>query len=84
MVRAAIRGADTVMAVSPLVTGLQRIMVRPAIRTPADIRGKKIGVTRFGSASHWVEAKQSDDEAAVMEDLERRILKSLGISDPYE
>lgn len=54
VVRAAIRGADTVMAVSPLITGLQRIMVRPAIKTPAEIRGKRIGVTRFGSASHWV------------------------------
>ena len=54
VVRAALRGADTVMAVSPLITGLQRIMVRPAIKAPADIRGKKIGVTRFGSASHWV------------------------------
>ena len=54
VIRAALKGADTVLAVSPLKTGLQRLMVRPEIRTPADLKGKKIGVTRFGSASHWV------------------------------
>jgi ABC-type nitrate/sulfonate/bicarbonate transport system substrate-binding protein len=54
VIRAALKGADTVLAVSPLKTGLQRLMTRSEIRTPADLRGKKIGVTRFGSASHWV------------------------------
>jgi ABC-type nitrate/sulfonate/bicarbonate transport system substrate-binding protein len=33
---------------------LQRLMVRSEIRNQADLKGKKIGVTRFGSASHWV------------------------------
>src|SRR5215208_2306342 len=54
VIRAALRGADPVLAVSPLKTGLQRLMVRSEIKTPADLKGKKIGVTRFGSASHWV------------------------------
>jgi NitT/TauT family transport system substrate-binding protein len=54
VIRAAIKGADTVLALSPLKTGLQRLMVRSDIRTPAELKGKKIGVTRFGSASHWV------------------------------
>jgi len=54
VIRAALKGADTVLAVSPLKTGLQRLMVRSEIRTQADLKGKKIGVTRFGSASHWV------------------------------
>jgi NitT/TauT family transport system substrate-binding protein len=53
-IRAALRGADTVLVASPLKTGLQRLMVRPDIRTPADLKGKKIAVTRFGSSSHWV------------------------------
>jgi NitT/TauT family transport system substrate-binding protein len=35
-------------------TGLQRQIVRPEIRTPADLKGKTIAVTRFGSASHWI------------------------------
>ena len=53
-IRAALRGADTVLVASPLKTGLQRLMVRPDIKTPAELKGKKIAVTRFGSSSHWV------------------------------
>ncbi|HEY7220622.1 MAG TPA: ABC transporter substrate-binding protein [Candidatus Binatia bacterium] len=54
VIRAALRGADTVLAASPMKTGLQRLMVRPDIKTPADLKNKKIAITRFGSASHWV------------------------------
>jgi NitT/TauT family transport system substrate-binding protein len=54
VIRSALRGADTVLAASPLKTGLQRLMVRPDIKTSAELRGKKIAITRFGSASHWV------------------------------
>jgi NitT/TauT family transport system substrate-binding protein len=54
VIRAALRGADTVLAASPLKTGLQRLMVSPDIKTPAELKGKKVGITRFGSASHWV------------------------------
>jgi NitT/TauT family transport system substrate-binding protein len=53
-IRAALRGADTVLAASPMTRGLQRIMSRPDIKTPAELKGKRIGITRFGSASHWV------------------------------
>jgi NitT/TauT family transport system substrate-binding protein len=54
VIRAALRGADGVLAASPMKTGLQRLLVRPDIKTPADLKGKSIAVTRFGSASHWV------------------------------
>ena len=54
VIRTSLRGADTVLAASPMKTGLQRLMVRPEIKTPADLKGKIIAVTRFGSASHWV------------------------------
>lgn len=54
VIRAALKGAGTVLVASPLRTGLQRLMVRPDIKTLADLKGKKIGITRFGSASHWV------------------------------
>ncbi|HJU62155.1 MAG TPA: ABC transporter substrate-binding protein [Candidatus Binatia bacterium] len=54
VIRSALRGADTVLVASPLKTGLQRLMVRPDIKTPAELKGKKIGITRFGSASHWI------------------------------
>jgi ABC-type nitrate/sulfonate/bicarbonate transport system substrate-binding protein len=54
VIRADLRGADGVLVASPMKTGLQRLMVRPEIKTPADLKGKTIAVTRFGSASHWV------------------------------
>ena len=54
VVRSALRGADTVLAASPMKTGLQRLITRADIKTPADLRGKKVAITRFGSASHWV------------------------------
>lgn len=54
VIRADLRGADGVLVASPMKTGLQRLMVRPDIKTPADLKGKTIAVTRFGSASHWV------------------------------
>jgi NitT/TauT family transport system substrate-binding protein len=54
VIRSSLRGADTVVTASPLKTGLQRLMVRPEIKTPAELKGKKVGITRFGSASHWV------------------------------
>lgn len=54
VIRADLRGADGVLVASPMKTGLQRLMVRPEIKTPTDLKGKTIAVTRFGSASHWV------------------------------
>jgi len=54
VIRSALRGADAVLVASPLKTGLQRLMTRADIKTPADLKGKKVAITRFGSASHWV------------------------------
>jgi ABC-type nitrate/sulfonate/bicarbonate transport system substrate-binding protein len=54
VIRSALKGADTVLAASPLKTGLQRLMTRADIKTPEQLKGKKVAITRFGSASHWV------------------------------
>jgi NitT/TauT family transport system substrate-binding protein len=54
LVNAALRGGDTVMIAGVVNKGLQRIMVRPEIKTPADLKGKKVGVTRIGAVSHSV------------------------------
>ena len=54
VIRSALKGADTVLAAAPMKTGLQRLMTRSDIKTPEDLKGKKVGITRFGSASHWV------------------------------
>ena len=54
LVNAALRGGETVMIAGVINKGLQRIMVRPEIKTPADLKGKKVGVTRIGAVSHSV------------------------------
>ena len=54
VIRSALRGADTVLVAATLKTGLQRLITRADIKTPAELKGKKIAVTRFGSSSHWV------------------------------
>jgi NitT/TauT family transport system substrate-binding protein len=51
---AALRGGDTVMVAGVVNKGLQRILTIPEIKTPADLKGKRVGVTRIGAVSHVV------------------------------
>jgi ABC-type nitrate/sulfonate/bicarbonate transport system substrate-binding protein len=50
---ARLQGADIVMVTSFLSRPLYRLVVKPDIRTTADLRGKRLGVTRFGTVSDW-------------------------------
>lgn len=54
VINASLGGADVVMIGSIVNKGVQRVMARSDLRRPEDLRGKKIGVTRFGAASHLV------------------------------
>ena len=54
LVAAALRGGDTVMIAGVVNKGLQRIMTKPEIKVPADLKGKRVGVTRIGAVSHSV------------------------------
>jgi NitT/TauT family transport system substrate-binding protein len=54
LVASTLRGADTVMIASVVNKGLQRLITKPEIKTPADLKGKRIGVTRIGAVSHSV------------------------------
>jgi NitT/TauT family transport system substrate-binding protein len=54
LVAAALRGGDTVMVAGVVNKGLQRIMTKPEIKIPADLKGKRVGVTRIGAVSHSV------------------------------
>jgi NitT/TauT family transport system substrate-binding protein len=53
-ISAALKGADLVLVASVLNKGIQRVMARPEVKSPADLKGKKVGISRFGSASHTV------------------------------
>jgi len=54
IVNSNLRGGDTVMIASVVNKGFQRLVVRPDIKTPAEIKGKRIAVTRVGAISHTV------------------------------
>ena len=54
LVNAALRGGETVMIAAGVNKGLNRIMVRSDIKTPADLKVRKIGATRIGAVSHSV------------------------------
>jgi NitT/TauT family transport system substrate-binding protein len=53
-VRSQMRGAETVIASSTLSKGLQRILAKPEIKTYQHLKGKRIGITQYGSAAHLV------------------------------
>ena len=54
VVNSSLRGGDTVMIAGVVNKGMQRLVTRPEIKTPAEIKGKRIGVTRVGAVSHTV------------------------------
>jgi ABC-type nitrate/sulfonate/bicarbonate transport system substrate-binding protein len=54
LMAAALRGGDSVILAGMVNKGLQRILSKPDIKTPADLKGKRIGVTRIGAISHVV------------------------------
>jgi NitT/TauT family transport system substrate-binding protein len=54
VVSAGLNGADVVMVASIVNRGVQRVMARSDIKKPEDLRGKRVGVTRLGAASHLV------------------------------
>jgi len=48
---ARLQGVDVVMVASFLNKPLYRLVVRPEIRTVADLKGKRLGITRFGTVT---------------------------------
>jgi len=54
VVNSVLKGADVIMVASVINSGVQRLIVRPELANPGDLRGKKIGITRFGSSSDIV------------------------------
>jgi ABC-type nitrate/sulfonate/bicarbonate transport system substrate-binding protein len=50
---ARLQGADVVMVASFLNKPIYRLVVRPEIRTVADLKGKRLGITRFGTVTDW-------------------------------
>lgn len=47
--QASVEGADLILVASSIDTQLMKIMAHPSISGPADLKGKTIAITRFGS-----------------------------------
>jgi NitT/TauT family transport system substrate-binding protein len=54
VINAALRGVNVVMVASNVNLSTQRLMARPEIKNPEDLKGKRVGVTAFGSNTHSV------------------------------
>ena len=54
VIQANLAGADLVMLAGPNHKPGQKVMVKPEIKRPEDLKGKKIGVTRFGTSDDFL------------------------------
>ncbi len=48
-----LQGGDIVEVATTVPYAIQSLIVRPEIRTPADLTGKKIGISRLGAIPHF-------------------------------
>ncbi len=53
VVNASLRGSDLVLIANTGNALVFSIMARPEIKGPADLKGKKVGVTRLGGSTDW-------------------------------
>ena len=54
VIAGALRGADIVMIASNVNLSTQRLISKPEIKTPEDLRGKRVGIVSFGGNTHSV------------------------------
>lgn len=54
VIGAALRGIDVVMVASNVNRSTQRIISRPEIKSPKDLKGKRVGVVSFGGNTYSV------------------------------
>jgi len=52
VVSAVFSGSDIAMVAAGNNKGIQRVMVKPEITTPAGLKGKRVGITTLGSSGH--------------------------------
>lgn len=54
VIQANLAGADLVMLAGPNHKPGQKLMVKPDLKGPSDLKGKKLGVTRFGTSDDFL------------------------------
>jgi NitT/TauT family transport system substrate-binding protein len=97
VITSVLRGTDVVMIAALNNKGVHRLLVRPDIDTPEAIKGKKIGITAFGTSSHSVLTlllqhwRMRQDEIQVLQigssptmllSLEKKVIDGAVLTDP--
>lgn len=54
VIQANLAGADLVMLAGPNHKPGQKLMVKPEIKSPQDLKGRRLGITRFGTSDDFV------------------------------
>ena len=54
VIEASLAGADLAILAATVKLPLFRLMANPALKSPSDLKGKKVGVTRFGATSDFL------------------------------
>lgn len=54
VIEAAVAGADLTIVANTVKVPMFRLMASPAVKSIADLKGKKVGVTRFGSSTDFL------------------------------
>jgi NitT/TauT family transport system substrate-binding protein len=97
VIASALRGTDVAMIAALNNKGVHRLLVRPDIETPDQIKGKKIGITAFGTSSHsvltlllqhWrmrqeeVQVLQISSSPTMLLSMEKRVIDGAVLTDP--
>jgi NitT/TauT family transport system substrate-binding protein len=97
VIASALRGTDVAMIAALNNKGVHRLLVRPDIETPDQIKGKKIGITAFGTSSHsvltlllqhWrmrqeeVQVLQIGSSPTMLLSMEKRVIDGAVLTDP--
>jgi len=80
-IRAKLKGVDVVMIASPLTKGLQRVLARPDIARPEDLKGKKVGEQiniETDVLAKYIEKLINKDDSVQNTKLTENRLKELG------
>lgn len=82
VVNANLAGGDLVVIASSMNVMTFAVMARPEIRRPEDLKGKKIGVSRFGSATDFG-LRYAEEQWPVKRQRDFAVIQVGGVTDVY-
>src|SRR6185295_11386333 len=82
VISANLAGGDLVVIASSMNVMTFVVMARPEIKRPEDLKGKKIGISRFGSATDFG-LRYAEEQWPVKRQRDFTVLQMGGVSDVY-